>query len=371
MRSVTGLALGVVLALPQGADAQVTVRNLVVTGGVSTEGYQGNLPSVAVTVRDSTEFASAVVGEFGVRGEVLAPTGGWGRARIVFDGGMRQFSARGFQLRDYAPREWSGTAELDYVASLGARTAVGARMWARGRDVEDRPPMPLFLQPGYRAINGGLVGEFPGPAGSSFDLDARGEWTDFLAPVYAPQIRLLDRRALGFELGVRPEWDRPGTVRIHVGAERSRFPAQKTFDPDDPFRRDRTFRAGASWTWQGDFLAQLSVEGQANRSNSRRPEYDALTVRGLVSASLPEGIAATGYLALTGKRYRTPTEFARLLPGEEANSASQAFISLTRSLARNLDATVRLGWTRAETEIGEQYFQRYGGSFLLNYRPEL
>ncbi len=30
---------------------------------------------------------------------------------------------------------------------------------------------------------------------------------------------------------------------------------------------------------------------------------------------------------------------------------------------------VRLGWTRAETDIGDAYYQRFGFSFFFNYRP--
>lgn len=368
-RALLSAALLVLMA-PAAGEAQVEWRNLVVTGGLSSEGYQGNLPTVTVTVRDSTEFASALIGELGVRGEVTAPLGQGGRTTLSFDGGMRQFSARGFELRDYAPREWVGTAELGYAHTLGTTGGLGARVRVRGRSVEDRPPMPLFLQPGYRSVIGGVNGEFADGAGRRWDVEVRGEWADFLAPSFAPQIRLLDRRSAGLELGVRPAWDIPGSVRLHAAGQLARFPEQNTFAPEDPHRRDRVLRGGASWTWQGDFLAQVSVEGQMNRSNSRRPEYDAGSLRGLVSASLPGGVSVTAYAALTGKRYRFPTQFARLIPGEEANSASQAYVSFTRSLARNLDGTFRLGWTRAETEIGGQYFQRFGGSFLLNYRPD-
>ncbi len=75
------------------------------------------------------------------------------------------------------------------------------------------------------------------------------------------------------------------------------------------------------------------------------------------------------YGALTAKQYLHDSDFARLLPGDEANSASLAYVSLTRPLARNLDGAVRVGWTRAETEIGDAYFQRFGASFLLHFRP--
>jgi hypothetical protein len=369
--SICLLAACLLLAAPPAADAQVTWRNLVVTGGLSSEGYQGNLPAVSVAVRDSTEFASAVIGELGVRGELLAPTGDRSRFVLSFDGGMRQFSARGFELRDYAPREWVGTTQLEYSHAVGGSGLIAARIRARGREVEDRPPMPLFLQPGYRAFSSGIRGEVTDWGGRRWDLDVRGEWADYMAPSFAPQIRLLDRRLAGLELGLRPGWDVPGVVRLYAGGELSHYPEQNTFAPEDPFRRDHTLRGGASWTWQGSFLAQLSAEAQMNRSNSRRPEYDAASVRALVSASLPAQVAVTGYAALTGKRYRFPTDFARLIPGEEANSASQAYVSFTRSLATNLDGTFRLGWTRAETEIGGQYFQRYGASMLLNYRPGL
>jgi hypothetical protein len=35
----------------------------------------------------------------------------------------------------------------------------------------------------------------------------------------------------------------------------------------------------------------------------------------------------------------------------------------------NLDGAIRFGWTRAETDIGDSYFQRFGATFLFRYRP--
>ena len=32
-------------------------------------------------------------------------------------------------------------------------------------------------------------------------------------------------------------------------------------------------------------------------------------------------------------------------------------------------AQVRFGWTRAETDIGGSFYERYGVSFFINYRP--
>ncbi|MEX2530247.1 MAG: hypothetical protein WD960_05685 [Gemmatimonadota bacterium] len=364
-----GVAWGLTTGVPHAAAQNFSWNDFVVTGGVSTEGYQGNLPSVAIPLRDSTEVAKAVVGEIGVRGGVVGSWTGREQLFLSFDGGLRQFSARGFELRDYSPREWAGTANLGVNLPVGEKAVFGARVGARGRQVEDRPPMPLFLQPGHRAALGAVSAQYTSEGGHRLEVEGRGEWSDFLAPAFAPQIRLLDRRSAGIEAAFQPASDLPGVLRFHLGGEVARFPEQATYRSEDPFRRDRGLHGGVSWSWQGDFLVQLAAEGRMNRSNSRRPEYDAGTARGLVSASLPGSISMTSYLALTAKRYRFPTEFARLIPGEEANSASQAYVSFSRGLASNLDATVRVGWTRAETEIGGQYFERYGGSLLLNFRP--
>jgi hypothetical protein len=357
-----------------GADpavGQLTWGDLVVTAGASAEGYQGNLSAVSVPVTDSTEFASAVVGEIALRTDATYRTAGGGAFFASFDGGLRQLSARGFELRDYAPREWVGTLDARYSRALGSRAGVAVRARLRGRDVEDRPPMPLFLQPGYRAIEGGVGGVVEGPRTVLYDLELSASRSDFFAPTFAPQVRLLDHDALRFEMGATLSGGASATLRLFAAAEGTRYPKQSTFAPADPFRRDRTFYGGATWTHQGEFLVEVGLDGRANRSNSNRPEYDAFTLRGLFSASLPGEVAFSLYGAVTGKQYLHPSDFARLLPGEEANNASLAYVSFTRLIARNLQGTLRAGWTRAETEIGNAYFQRFGASFLMQFRPGL
>jgi len=177
--------------------------------------------------------------------------------------------------------------------------------------------------------------------------------------------------------GSARSWERtlPGngatTLRLFAAVEESRYPKQATFDDADLVRRDRTYFGGTSWTYEGPHIVQIELDGRANRSNSNRPEYDAFTLRGLYSTSLPGSVALAVYGAVTGKQYLHPSDFDRLLPGEEADNASLAYVSLSRAIARNLAETVRMGWTRAETEIGEAYFQRYVGSFLMQFRPSL
>ncbi len=350
------------------AAAQLTVEDLVITGGASAEGYQGNLPAVGVPVQDSTEFASAAIGEVAVRGDVAYRTQTNGAFGLAFDGGLRQFSARGFELKDYSPREWVGTLDATYARSLTSRIGMLTRLQARGRQIDDRPPMPLFLQPGYGAGQVAMGLNIRGPRDVLYDLEVSGDRSDFLAPEFAPQIRLLNRNAYRVEAGATLT-EGNSLLRVYLAGEASRYPKQDTFDPADPHRSDMTMHAGASWTRQAAYIVQLGLEGRANRSNSDRPEYDALTVSGLFSVSLAEAVAFSAYAAITAKQYLHDSDFARLLPGDEANNASLAYVSFTRPLARNLDGTLRMGWTRAETEIGDQYFQRFGGSFLLHFRP--
>ena len=64
---------------------------------------------------------------------------------LTFDGGLRQFAAGGFEIRDYAPREWVGRGALSYSRLLGSWAVLSGRLGWRGRSVQDRPPMPLFL----------------------------------------------------------------------------------------------------------------------------------------------------------------------------------------------------------------------------------
>jgi len=350
---------------------QVEWKDLVITGGMSGEGYQGNLPSAASALQDSTQTASALVGELGIRGDGSWTHAGSTRATLFVDGGLRQFSARGFQQRDYAPREWVGEVEAAAYQTLADRVFLTAFGGVRGRAVQDRTPMPLFLQPGYLAINGGASIRMAPRGWDWIDVSVSGERVDFSAPDFAPQIRLLDRELMTVQVSAsRPLDDRQG-LEAFLAADLSRFQGQSTFDAADPFRRDRTYRGRVGWNYRGAVLARTGVEGRLNRSNSRRPEYGSITLDGQLSAVLAGSSVATAYVVITAKRYREAIPFARLLPGEEANSASTAYVSLTRQMARNLDGGFRVGWTRAEAETGDDYFQRVGLSFLLTYRPGL
>jgi hypothetical protein len=364
------LVLASAVAVPRPLAAQFTLRDFVVSAGAAAEGYQGNLPAVGVPVTDSTEVVSAITGELALRSEGDYQTASSGSFFFAFDGGVRQFAATGFEQADYSPREWVGTLDLGYAHQIAPGAALVAEARLRGREIQDRPPMPLYLQPGYRSGEASLTATLDGPGGVLYDFRLAASRSDFLAPAFAPQIRLLDREALLFEAGALIA-SGPSTLRLFVGLEGSRYPEQETFAPEDPYRRDRTFHGGATWTRQTSYLLQVALEARANRSNSLRPEYDAVTLSGLFTTSLPRDLALSVYGAVSAKSYLHPSEFARLLPGEEADNATLAYVAVSRALSSRLDGTVRVGWTRAETEVGDAYFQRFGGSFIVRFRPEL
>ena len=352
------------------ADGQV-IRDLVVTAGAAGEHYSGNLSAVTIAVVDSTQSAAAAVGQFSTRLDLdLMPGSETRFFDVTVDVGLRQFAATGFKIRDYAPREWVGRIDASYSQALQGWGSLILTGRFKGRAVEDRPPMPLFLQPGYNQWVGGALVRYRGARGLSVDLGLNGEVENYQGIDPVPQLNLLDRRALGGQVGVswagRSDW----VLRLYGGFERSRYPQQGSFDLDDPFRRDHTFRLGANWKREGEALfVDVALEGTLNRSNGRRPEYDAASVRTQVSYPLPWNVLVDAFVVVTGKNYLFETEFKVLVPGEEADNASQAYVTLSRPVAINLDAALQFGWTRAETDIGNQYYERFGVTVLFRYRP--
>jgi hypothetical protein len=361
------LVVGMLGSAAATVHAQVQWRDLVITLGGSIEAYSGNFSAVTVPIVDSTEKATAVVGELGIRGALSLYASQHRSVELSFDGGMRQAAAVGFELRDYAPREWVGSTTVAATQTMGTWGSLRLRGGLRTRRISDRPPMPLFLQPGYSTMQGSVGLVTRSFDGVSFDAVADLEWADYRALLFLPQLDLLDRNSSGVEAGVR--WGGASTVRFYGGIRWTEYSNQGSFDATDPFRRDRTARVGLEWTYSADLIAQVGLDGTVNRSNSNRPEYDALSFRALLTAPLPAQFTVSLFAVLTGKSYVHDTNFARLVPGEEADNASIAYLQFVRPLASNLDGAVRFGWTRAETDIGRSYYRRFGGSVQFNYRP--
>ena len=370
IRARVGVLAAALLVAPwcaRPAQAQIRWQDLVVTMGGSVEGYSGNFAGVATTLVDSADHVTAVVGEVGVRGSLWLYQTRQRALDVSFDVGLRQTAAMGFQRRDYSPREWVGSTAARYTQSLGTWGSLVLRSSVRGRSVHDRPPNTLFLQPGYATLQGSagvLTREFDGV---TFDAQVDLERSDYDAPALLPQLRLLDRTSSGLEAGMR--WGGVSTMRFYGGFRWTDYRNQDSFAEDDPFRRDRTAQVGLEWTYDGAVFAQVGMDGTVNRSNGRRPEYDALGARAQLTAPLPHEFSLNAFALLTTKRYVHEIDFVRLVPGEEADNASIAYLQVGRPVASNLDAAFRLGWTRAETDIGNAYYRRFGASLQVNYRP--
>jgi hypothetical protein len=175
-------------AVPGNLVAQVRWQDLVITGGLSAEVYRGNLPAVTVSAVDSTENAAAVVGEFGLHGELVFFNEQERGLDLQVDAGLRQFAAGGFKVRDYAPRELVSRADLSFRENLSSLGDLWIEGGFEGRRVEDRPPMPLFIQPGFLSFHG-LVGiQFVPVRGAFIDAQLLGEWADYSAGALAPQL---------------------------------------------------------------------------------------------------------------------------------------------------------------------------------------
>lgn len=367
---ILGLLAGVAAAAGPGPlEAQLRVSDLVFTAGLSAEGYRGDFSAVTVPMEDPSERVAAAVGQFGAWGGLNfldSPDGQY--LDLTFDAGLRQFAAMGYELRDYAPREWASRFQLSYGRPLGDLGRLTVRMGYRGRWVEDRPPLPLFLQPGYESFRGSAALELFPIQGVALDGTADLEGADYGASRFFPDI--LDRRSQGIELGARTVGSDFWSVRFFTSFRWSQYRDQPTSLTEDPFRRDRAVNIGATWSGHGQVATNLGIEGTVNRSNSNRPEYDAVSVHGDLTASLPIWeLSTTVFTLFTWKSYVHVVEFDRLVPGEEADNASIVYLDLGRPLAENLDGVLRFGWTRAETDIGGSYYQRLGTTLLLNFRP--
>ncbi len=361
------LALGAAPWAATPAGAQVRWRDLVVTMGGSVERYSGNFSAVNVPFTDSAEHVVAVVGEMGVRGAALLAESRTRSFELSFDGGMRQAAAFGFRRQDYSPREWVGNASGRYTQSTGSWGTLLAQAGVRSRAVRDRPLSTIFLQPGYTNVQGSVGVLTRSFDGVTFDAQVDLESADYKTLELLPQLDLLDRTSSGIEAGVR--WGGSSTMRFYGGFRWTDYSNAGTLDPEDPFRRDHTARVGLEWAYEGDVVAQVGVHGTVNRSNSNRPEYDAVSARAVLTAPLPHEMSLNVYALLTAKSYVHETDFPFLVPGEEADNASIAYLQVSRPVAVNLDAAFRLGWTRAETYFGSAYYRRVGASLQFNYRP--
>ena len=362
------LALGAGFAAPAAAHGQARLIDFVITEGASLEGYLGNFSALTVPQIDSTERAVAGAGVMRVRGILRL----LGRANqsfdVSFDGGIRQFATGGFQLRNYAPREHSGGLATTYqrLISSGSLTAIAN---ARFRSITDRPPMPLYLSPGYDRYTAGVSYLH----GGFLDVGVEGEIADYAAPKVLPALDLLDRSSVVMRAGVRkirrsPEEadnDDYSVLRMFSSYSYHSYPQQGQGSP----RIDHAVGAGASFVGRWERLSlDLTLEGTRSRSTSRRVEYNAVRLNGRADWILG-GSTQVGLLGTLARKRFTQAGQDALVPGEEADNASMLYAELTRHLGDRVSGAFLFGWQKVETNISGAYYTRFGGSFFLRVRP--
>lgn len=350
------------------AGTKVSLEDVTVRAGLSAGGYWGNFSSVAVVWTDPTERAFAGTGSFELEG-VVRFRGSRRQLFINFDGGLQQYATGGFELRNYAPREYTADVGATYEQGLwGGSVRVAGQATARG--VADRPPMPLYLQPGYNSYVGsvGYTRDLP-LDGWLHQLDIQGtfENRDYAAPRVLPQLDLLDRSS------------GEGTVRLtrFLGSEYSALRAYGAFRyhsyPRKGLsirRRDKAGRAGIAWTLDWLVSHGLRIEadigGTFNRSNSRRVEYNLIGFQGKLVQSLGPTTELLLDLDVKRKSYLAPGQY--LVPGEEVDDLTRIDAGLARALGP-INATFRVYWKKAETNISGAFYRNLGASFSMSATP--
>ena len=375
-----GMVMLGVLALVLGtgtASGQVRLENVSITMGVGGEVYgsDGNFLAIAVPQVDSTDSALGASGDMGAAGTLILMAGNGRSLRTDFNFGMRQFWTNGFQARNYAPREHSGRVQANYLQRLGTG-ALAIVPTLDSRHVADRPPLPLYLPPGYNA--GAIVANYSRAIGTDLALYGQltGETKDYTADL--PALDDLDRRSVSLEAGVqrvfrgRPETRDPeirdrSTLRFFGTYLHHSYPKQGL----GLLRRDNAERIGGEFTLdrrdtQG-FRFELRAEGMRSRSNSRRVDYNAGRIEAEGSLELGDNTQLDLQGLWAVKRYINQQDF--LIPGEEADNATIVFAQVTRFLPNGVRAGIGGGWRRAETNFSGAYYQRFSVSFSLTVSP--
>lgn len=344
--------------------AQLRVDNVRVNAGAALERYTGNFSVVNNPVVDSTEYAVAGASEWGFIGTLSVLSRENRTLDFTAQGTLRQLTAAGFLQRNYAPREHSYEVRANYLQLLaGGQLALAATL--DGRGVADLPPMPMYLPPGFLSYAG--EAEYLKFLGSGYAIDTKTVFAekDYAGPSVLPNLDLLDYRSAEVQAGARRFFrSSSGTgdvsgVRLFAAYLHRRYPRQG-------HRSDHAVRFGGAW--ELDFSesrgleVDLNASGTLNRSNSRRVEYNSLRVEAVAHKTFGANIVSVSGI-WSDKSYINPQDF--LVPGEEADNAVILYSEVSRFLTSGVRATVGGGWTRAETNIGGDYYDQFRISFSL------
>ena len=370
LAAVFGVAGALHLPVPLGG--QVVVQDFVISGGVAGEAWRGDFTAISVPQIDSTERAVAWVGEWSVNGMFTLFAREHRTVEATLDAGFRQFATGGFQLRNYAPREYGGvlTTRYRHAINEGRSGTLIGEAGARVRGITDRPPMPLYLAPGHETYRVRLG------YGRSFrdldsDLAVTVENADYAPPALLRNLDQLDRSSVIVEAGVGRRNYRASNPEDYsrlrfFGAYRYHsYPKQGL----GVLRADRAVGLGGTYELRTDRLdLRITLDGTRSRSTSRRVEYNAGRLDAQMQWALSEEMGLIVAGTVGRKRHIHPGEDA-LVPGEEADNETTLYVELTRNLGLGVDGAFRLGWQKVETNFSGEYYTRVGGAFFLRARP--
>lgn len=327
------------------------------TGRAALEQYQGDFSAVTHPIVDSAQSVVAVASEWEFLLERFFAHS-TRRVDVTVDGTLRQFATAGFLQRNYAPRTQSFSLQSLYTERLETGTlTLDAQVDIRG--IAGLPPMPMYLPPGYLAYS--LDAGFSRAVSGNTNVDAhiRFEEKDYAGPSVLRTLDYLDLRSFEAQAGGdrlfrgTPGTEDYSTLRVFAAYLHQRYPLQG-------HRRDHKFQVGSRWyldrweTW--GLRLTLDASGVLNRSNASRVEYNAARVE----ATARQRLGERNLLLLTGiwsgKSYLGPQEF--LVPGEEADNAAIFEGELSRVLGSGISVSAGGSWTRAETNISGDYYQR-------------
>ena len=366
------LLLAATFGFQRDGAAQVRLEDLSISMGLAPEAYRGNFSAITVPQIDSTDNALAGAGDMSVLGRLILLARTDRSMSLDFDAGLRQFVTRGFKLRNYAPREISASVDANYSQQVGQGRFTASSSLA-SRHIADRPPMPLYLPPGYDV--GSLGAEYVRAVAPSISVYGRlsGEIRDYAAPSVLPALDLLDRRSGTLSAGatkiLSSGADSPDRTSMTLFAawQHHSYPKQGL----GLLRTDDGLQVGARWSvdrfeTEGLVFA-VQVNGTRSRSNSKRVDYNAGRIEADGTLQLGDDTQLNLYGLWAAKRYINPQE--ALVPGEEADNAASVSAGITRFLGGGVRAGIGGGWTRAETNISGAYYQRFSLSFNLTVNP--
>lgn len=346
--------------------AQLRIEHFDVTAGAAAERYTGKFSIVTVPIIDSADHVIAGASEWAFTSSLGLLSRPNRTLTLAADGALRQLTTAGFLQRNYAPREHSYRITALYQENLAGGTLRFIPA-VEGRSVADLSPMPLYLTPGNFAYSARAA--FARPIGGRYAVDVGMALNtkDYAGPSVLPDLDLLDFRSLEAETGLARRFrgsSGPSDVRLFLAYLHHRY-------PDQGHRSDHAVRIGSSWKidwWETKGLeVDFSAVGTLNRSNSSRVEYNVLKVEAEALKNFGDDYIVTLSGTWSGKSYVSPQEF--LVPGEEADNHVALYGEVTRILSSNVEAIVGGGWTRAETNISGDYYERFRLSFSLRFSP--